>query len=113
MPSPIDITLVVLTILLPVLYLYRNSIPFINSPKDAANTVNSIGGKVASVVVDEGDPRDWVAKMEKNVSLRAHWNGSEAWLTMDRTSPSQPRRTNDAPCFTDLRLELPRNTLFG
>ncbi|GHJ84407.1 hypothetical protein NliqN6_0809 [Naganishia liquefaciens] len=77
MPSPVDLTLVVLTILLPILYLYRNSLPFINSPKDAANKINGVAGKAAAALADEGDPRDWVAKMEKNNKRCTMFYGSQ------------------------------------
>ncbi|KAI5450457.1 hypothetical protein NCC49_003079 [Naganishia albida] len=77
MPSPVDLTLVVLTILLPILYLYRNSIPFINAPKDAANKINGVAGKAASALADEGDPRDWVAKMERNNKRCTMFYGSQ------------------------------------
>lgn len=108
MPSSVDLTLVVLTILLPILYLYRNSLPFINAPKDAANKINGVAGKAVSTVLDEGDPRDWVAKMERNVSRY-----SEAGTVPSADFPSyHANRTSDAPCFTVLRPEPPRNTLF-
>lgn len=64
MPSPADTVIVGLLVLLPVLYIFRNSLPFINKP--ASSAAVNVKSKVPE---DEGDPSDWVEKMERGVSL--------------------------------------------
>jgi NADPH-ferrihemoprotein reductase len=67
MPSPIDLTILLLTILLPLAWWFRNSLPIVGGKPRAALTTNGS----ASRKVDEGDPRDFVGKMERAVSMIA------------------------------------------
>lgn len=67
MPSPVDLTILLLTILLPLAWWFRNSLPIIGGKPRAALTTNGS----ASRKVDEGDPRDFVGKMERAVSVVA------------------------------------------
>ena len=64
--SPVDLTIVLLTLLLPLLWYFRESLPI-------------IGGKPKNVTTnaprkreEEGDPRDFVGKMERGVSFGQH-----------------------------------------
>lgn len=77
MASPVDIVLIVLTILLPILFIYRDSLPYIggksassasSAAAAAGNGANGIGGKDGEKR-EVGDPRDFVEKMESAVSL--------------------------------------------
>jgi hypothetical protein len=72
MPSPIDLTILLLTILLPLAWWFRNSLPIIGGKPRAALTTNGSAARK----VDEGDPRDFVGKMERAVSVTAipRWN---------------------------------------
>ncbi len=74
MVSTIDIVIISLTILLPVLFIYRDSLPFIGGKpltSAAAAAANGNGNGVAGGVdKEEGDPRDFVEKMGKAVSRR-------------------------------------------
>lgn len=63
MPSPLDLVIVALGILLPLAFLYRNSLPFI-SGRTTSNTGLNGNTRVAAAA-DEGDPRDFVGKMER------------------------------------------------
>ncbi len=69
MPSAVDLVIVFLTIALPLAFWFRNSIPFIGGKPRAAvsNGINGHGAKASKV--DEGDPRDFVGKMERGVSF--------------------------------------------
>nr|XP_031857384.1 uncharacterized protein CI109_007206 [Kwoniella shandongensis]KAA5524456.1 hypothetical protein CI109_007206 [Kwoniella shandongensis] len=63
MPSPIDLLIILLTIGLPLLYIYRESLPVIGGkPKSGALNGATGSGKTN---VDEGDPRDFVVKMQR------------------------------------------------
>lgn len=66
MASPIDYVIILLTIILPLAYYYRDSLPVIGS-KPAASSLN--GHAAPKRKEEEGDPRDFVGKMERAVSL--------------------------------------------
>lgn len=74
MPSPADTTIIALLVLLPLLYLYRNKLPFL---KPADQKVNGSTNGIKTVVEEDGDPRDWVAKMEKNNKRCIMFYGSQ------------------------------------
>jgi len=66
MPSPLDLAIVLLTLLLPLAWYFRESLPFIGAkPRSAAYTN---GNGVGHGKDDDGDPRDFVEKMEKLVN---------------------------------------------
>jgi NADPH-ferrihemoprotein reductase len=65
MPSPLDLTIIALTLLLPIMFWFRESLPFIGAKRRAAVST----GNVTKAKVDEGDPRDFVGKMERAVSI--------------------------------------------
>ncbi|WVR04474.1 hypothetical protein IAU60_001477 [Kwoniella sp. DSM 27419] len=72
MPSQVDLSIIILSIALPILFLFRNSLPFIGGkPRVAAatgavqNGASSGAAARGKVVEDEGDPRDFVGKMER------------------------------------------------
>lgn len=72
MPTPADTLIVVLLVLLPVLYFYKDSLPLIGKPSKNSGDragVNGNGGKGG--VEEEGDPRDWLEQMNKAVSCRS------------------------------------------
>lgn len=66
MPSTVDLVLVLLTILLPVCYLYRESLPIIGG-KSRSAPAGFVDVK-KRVQEEDGDPRDFVEKMKKGVS---------------------------------------------
>lgn len=67
MPSPVDMVIIVLTIALPLLFWFRESLPFIGSrPRTVPVEEKKSAG--ASGAYD-GDERDFVEKMEKMVSI--------------------------------------------
>ncbi|WVQ84078.1 hypothetical protein IAT38_006223 [Cryptococcus sp. DSM 104549] len=62
MPSPIDLVIILLTVSLPLLWFFRESLPIIGGkPRPAA--AGASGSKKAAV--EEGDPRDFVGKMTR------------------------------------------------
>lgn len=65
MASPIDYVIILLTILLPLGYYFRDSLPFIGSKP---STSSSNGHAAPKRKEDEVDPRDFVGKMERAVS---------------------------------------------
>lgn len=69
MPAPIDLFILALTILLPLAWYFRDSLPIIGGRSKAGGAGSGgaagIGKKGA---VEEGDPRDFVGKMERGVS---------------------------------------------
>jgi hypothetical protein len=71
MPSPIDLFILALTIILPLAWYYRNSLPLIGSRAVSAS-LGGPGGSARKGIVEEGDPRDFVGKMERGVST-ARW----------------------------------------
>ncbi len=99
MPSPVDIVIITLTILLPVLYIYREQLPIIGGKTRDEVLANGNGhvngnGKEKGGE-DEGDPRDFVDKMEKAVSPR--------W----RHRPSRPRPPDACtPCLQNKRCVM-------
>jgi NADPH-ferrihemoprotein reductase len=65
MPSPVDLVIILLAVALPLLFFFRESIPGIGGRKravvdDGPSTSSATGGY-------EGDPRDFVEKMDKMV----------------------------------------------
>lgn len=66
MASPIDYVIILLTIILPLAYYYRDSLPIVGG-KPAASTSN--GHAAPQRKEEEGDPRDFVGKMDRAVSL--------------------------------------------
>lgn len=67
MASPFDLLILFLTIALPLAYYFRDSLPIIGA-KSSPSTVLS-NGNVSKKREEEGDPRDFVGKMERAVSL--------------------------------------------
>ncbi len=129
MVSAVDTVIVVLTIALPLLYFYRESIPFIGGKVKStiignghANGSANGNGNGKAIKEDEGDPRDFVAKMEKAVSsnasamaviLRQLDRSTESILIRNKPHPSLSLdRTNVASCFTVLKPVLQKNTPF-
>ena len=72
MPTPADTIIVVLLVLLPILYVYRDSLPLIGKSalnKASSTTSNGVGGAAGKKnKEDQGDPRDWLEQMKKAVS---------------------------------------------
>ncbi|OCF37507.1 NADPH-ferrihemoprotein reductase [Kwoniella heveanensis BCC8398] len=74
MASQLDLALIILTVALPLLYFFRESIPFIGGKPLGSSNGAGVGGQNGAGVgaggkgnaaVDEGDPRDFVGKMER------------------------------------------------
>lgn len=64
--SQVDLVILLLAVALPLLWWFRESLPFIGGkPRDAADAAIKRGGAGAD---EEGDPRDFVGKMERGVS---------------------------------------------
>lgn len=63
--APVDLTIVGLAILLPLLWYFRESLPIIGGKPRAAVSVPAHSKRKE----DEGDPRDFVGKMQRGVSL--------------------------------------------
>ncbi|ODN75426.1 hypothetical protein L202_06577 [Cryptococcus amylolentus CBS 6039] len=73
MPGATDTVIIALTILLPLLYFFRNSLPFIGGkPKNAPSA--AVSEKTA---VEEGDPSDFVGKMARAGKRCAIFYGSQ------------------------------------
>ena len=70
MPSTTDLVIIALTVLLPLLFFFRNSLPFIGAKPASANGVYANGHGPRKKEEGGGDPRDFVGKMEKGVSGR-------------------------------------------
>ena len=74
MPTPADTIIVVLLVLLPILYVYRDSLPLIgksalNKASSSSSTSNGAVGLAGKKKREEqGDPRDWLEQMKKAVS---------------------------------------------
>jgi NADPH-ferrihemoprotein reductase len=66
MASPLDLLIVFLTIALPLAFYYRDSLPIIGS-KSATLSSSSNGHAAPKRREEEGDPRDFVGKMERAV----------------------------------------------
>lgn len=66
MPSAVDIVIIVLTVALPVLYFFRESLPFIGGRTRAAAPHAPVANKTS---VEEGDPSDFVGKMRRAVRV--------------------------------------------
>lgn len=66
MASPIDYVIIVLTIVLPLAYYYRDSLPIIGTKPATVASTN--GHAVPKRKEEEADPRDFVGKMERAVS---------------------------------------------
>lgn len=62
--TPIDLTIIVLGVILPLLWFFRESLPIIGGKP------RSTGAPVAASKKkeEEGDPRDFVGKMQRGVS---------------------------------------------
>jgi hypothetical protein len=72
MPTPADTLIVVLLVLLPVLYFYKDSLPLIGKPsKNSGDRAGVNGNGSKGGVEEEGDPRDWLEQMNKAVSCRS------------------------------------------
>jgi NADPH-ferrihemoprotein reductase len=67
MASPFDILILLLTIGLPLAYYFRDSLPIIGGKSNPAAAVTN--GHATKKREEEGDPRDFVGKMERAVSL--------------------------------------------
>jgi len=70
MPTVIDLVIIFLTISLPLAFWFRESIPFIGGKPRSALTSNGVAASAKSKV-EEGDPRDFIGKMERGVSIWA------------------------------------------
>jgi NADPH-ferrihemoprotein reductase len=73
MPTPADTIIVVLLVLLPILYVYRDSLPLIGksalNKASSSTTSNGVVGAAGKKKREEqGDPRDWLEQMKKAVS---------------------------------------------
>ena len=66
MASPFDLLILFLTIALPLAYYFRDSLPIIGAKSGSSAVVTN--GNVAKKREEEGDPRDFVGKMERAVS---------------------------------------------
>jgi hypothetical protein len=97
MASPFDILILLLTIGLPLAYYFRDSLPIIGGKSNPAAAVTN--GHAPKKREEEGDPRDFVGKMERAVSLNLM--GSDA-----------DDRVNDVRCSLDLKPVRQRNMLF-
>ena len=65
--APVDLTIVLLTLLLPLLWYFRESLPIIGGkPKKVSAT------GAPKKREEEGDPRDFVSKMGRGVSVLLH-----------------------------------------
>ena len=69
MPTPADTLIVVLLVLLPVLYYYRETLPLIGKPVKLGDRAG-VNGNAGKKQEEEGDPRDWLEQMQKAVSHR-------------------------------------------
>lgn len=69
MPAAIDLFILSLTILLPLAWYFRDSLPIVGGRARAgASSSRAAGGPAKKGAVEEGDPRDFVGKMERGVS---------------------------------------------
>lgn len=66
MLSAVDIVIITLTVALPLLYFFRESLPFIGGKTRAAAPHAAVTNKAN---VDEGDPSDFVGKMTRAVRV--------------------------------------------
>lgn len=102
MPSAVDIVIIVLTVALPVLYFFRESLPFIGGRTRAAAPHALVANKTS---VEEGDPSDFVGKMRRAVRV----SGTEIGrLEVKLTTRC---RTSAVSSSMVLKLVLPKNTL--
>ncbi|WRT64992.1 uncharacterized protein IL334_001933 [Kwoniella shivajii] len=76
MPTQLDLVIILLTISLPLLYFYRESLPFIGGKPKVAYQNGSASGNVKKVE-EAGDPRDFVAKMERAGKRAVIFYGSQ------------------------------------
>lgn len=79
MPSPVDLVIVLLAIVLPLLFVFRESIPGIGGKKRVLPGDDSADKKADSAGAAggyEGDQRDFVEKMNKLVSSDGTSNGA-------------------------------------
>jgi NADPH-ferrihemoprotein reductase len=67
MASPIDLLIIFLTIALPLAFYFRDSLPIIGT-KAKTLSPSANGHAAPKKREDEGDPRDFVGKMERAVS---------------------------------------------
>ncbi|WWC67713.1 uncharacterized protein I206_101625 [Kwoniella pini CBS 10737] len=75
MATQLDLLIILLTISLPLLYFFRESLPFIGG-KPLPSTQNGSIGK-AKKVEEEGDPRNFVEKMERAGKRAVIFYGSQ------------------------------------
>jgi NADPH-ferrihemoprotein reductase len=73
MASPFDLLILFLTIALPLAYYFRDSIPGIGAKTATVEATSN--GHAPKKREEEGDPRDFVGKMERAVRFRL-WSGS-------------------------------------
>lgn len=66
MASQVDLLIIALAVILPLLFWFRESIPFIGKPK--GDEFGRSAGDSAAAEEEEGDPRDFVGKMTRAVS---------------------------------------------
>lgn len=82
MASQVDLVIILAVVVLPLLFWFRESLPFIGggSKRDAfGREINSSGGGAGADDDEDGDPRDFVTKMTKAVSgLRTSWERAAA-----------------------------------
>jgi NADPH-ferrihemoprotein reductase len=65
--APVDLTIILLTLLLPLLWYFRESLPIVGGKAKKITTTGASKKRE-----EEGDPRDFVAKMERGVSPILH-----------------------------------------
>ncbi|WWC87086.1 uncharacterized protein L201_001972 [Kwoniella dendrophila CBS 6074] len=76
MATQLDILIILLTVSLPLLYLFRESLPFIGG-KPIAPKQNGLAASKINKVEEEGDPRDFVGKMERAGKRAVIFYGSQ------------------------------------
>ncbi|EIW68745.1 hypothetical protein TREMEDRAFT_71903 [Tremella mesenterica DSM 1558] len=77
MPSPIDIVILLLTIILPLGWYFRNSLPLIGTKRPPT--------QVKTKVEEDGDPRDFVSKMERTGKRLVMFYGSQTGTAEEYT----------------------------
>lgn len=69
--TPVDLIIILLGLVLPTLFFFRNSLPFIGGRAPSGGAGSVPGQKIDLGGIDDGDdPRDFVDKMERGVSTK-------------------------------------------
>ncbi|OCF59039.1 NADPH-ferrihemoprotein reductase [Kwoniella mangroviensis CBS 10435] len=77
MATQLDLLIIILTVSLPLLYFFRESLPFIGGKPFADSTQNGSASSKAKKVEEEGDPRNFVEKMERAGKRAVIFYGSQ------------------------------------